>query len=295
MHPDEVTVTAATVRRLVADQMPRWAGLPVTALRRTGTVNAVYRLGADLAVRVPLRAGDPDAARAEIEREAAAARELHGRTPVPTPEVLAVGEPGAGCPVPWSVQTWLPGTDATAADPGGSDALAADLAAFVQAVRAIGTRGRTFRGTGRGGDLRTHDAWVDECLRRSEGLLDVPTLRCLWADVRELPRTSPDVMTHGDLMPGNVLVSGGRLTGVVDVGGFGPADPALELVGAWHLLEAGPRAVLRDALGCDDLEWARGRAWALEQALGLVWYYERSHPGLSAIGRRTPERLLTEE
>ena len=49
-------------------------------------------------------------------------------------------------------------------------------------------------------------------------------------------------MTHSDLIPGNVLVSAGRLSGILDVGGFGPADPALDLVSAWHLLEAGPAA-----------------------------------------------------
>lgn len=292
MHADEVTVSADTVRRLVATQLPRWAGLPVVALRTSGTVNAVFRLGTDLAVRVPRRARDPDVVRADLEREAAAAREVHGRVPVPTPEPLAIGEPGDGCPVPWAVQTWLDGTDATVADPGASDAFAQDLAAFVRAVRALGTHGRTFTGTNRGGDLRRHDTWVDECLHRSEGLLDVPTLRRTWAEARELPRTAPDAMTHGDLVPGNVLVADGRLAGVLDVGGVGPADPALDLVGAWHLLDTGPRAVLRAALDVDDLEWARGRAWALEQALGLVWYYERSAPVLSRVGRRTIDRLL---
>lgn len=66
-------------------------------------------------------------------------------------------------------------------------------------------------------------------------------------------------MSHSDLMPGNVLMADGRLTGVIDVGGLGPADPALDLVGAWHLLEVGPRQVLRDRLGCGDEEWARGQ------------------------------------
>lgn len=60
-------------------------------------------------------------------------------------------------------------------------------------------------------------------------------------------------MPHGDLIPGNVLVADGRLAGVLDVGGLGPADPTLDLVAAWRLLEAGPRGVLRAELGGDDL------------------------------------------
>lgn len=75
-------------------------------------------------------------------------------------------------------------------------------------------------------------------------------------------------MSHGDLVPGNVLVSGGQLAGVIDVGGLGPADPALDMVAAWHLPGPGPRQVFRDDLQCDNVDWERGKAWALEQAMG---------------------------
>src|SRR6185436_19299405 len=136
-----------------------------------------------------------------------------------------------------------------------------------------------------------HDAWMETCLDRSEEVLDVPPLRRLWAAFRALPREGGDVMTHGDLIPGNLLVDGGRLTGVIDVGGLGPADPALDLVAAWHLLEPDPRQALRADLGCGDLEWARGAAWAFEQAMGLVWYYAETNPPMSYLGRRTLERL----
>lgn len=136
---------------------------------------------------------------------------------------------------------------------------------------------------------------MQDCLRQSDPLLDVPPLRRMWTSLRELPRASSDVMTHGDLVPGNVLVSDGRLAGVLDVGGLGPADPALDLVGGWHLLDTGPRRLLRQILVCDDLEWERGKAWAFEQAVGLVWYYVHSNPAMSRTGRGTLERLLADE
>ncbi len=230
--------------------------------------------------------------RRRLELEAAAARELLGRTRFPTPEPLGLGKPGAGYPLPWSVQSWLPGITATEAGPARSTAFAHDLAEFIRGVRAIDTRGRTFAGHGRGGDLRSHDGWMRTCFERSEHLLDLPPLKAMWADLRELPRpTGGDVMNHGDLIPGNVLVARDRLVGVIDVGGLGPADPSLDLVAAWHLLEAGPRQAFRDDLECGDLEWARGRAWAFEQAMGLVWYYADSNPDMSRLGRRTLQRL----
>ena len=296
MHPDQIDVPPDAVRRLIADQFPEWAGLPVTPLRAAGTVNALFRIGDRLVARFPLRPGDPDAVRRTLAAEAAAAAELAGRTRFPTPEPVALGEPGPGYPLPWAVQTWLAGTVATDDDPGASPAFAEDLAEFVLGVRAIDTRGRTFAGAGRGGDLTDSDQWVRTCLARSEALLDVAPLRRLWSELRTLPRDDrPDVMSHSDLIPGNVLVRAGRLTGVLDVGGLAAADPALDLVAAWHLLEAGPRAVLRAALGADDLDWARGRAWAFEQALGLVHYYHRTNPTMSALGRRTLCRLTTGE
>ncbi|MFF4412881.1 aminoglycoside phosphotransferase family protein [Streptosporangium sp. NPDC001559] len=294
MHANQLTVSPETARALVDERFPEWRGLPVTGISHHGTVNAIFRIGDHFAARFPLQSGDVDSTRRQLESEAEAARELAGRTRFPTPEPVALGEPGAGYPLPWSVQTWLPGVVATEEDPGGSVAFAHDLADLINDLRAIDTRGRTFSGKGRGGDLRSHDAWMETCFKESERLLDVRRLRQMWESLRSLPREADDVMNHSDLIPGNVLVSAGRLAGILDVGGFGPADPALDLVSAWHLLEAGPRQALRLGLGCDDLEWERGRAWAFAQAMGLVWYYLETNPAMSRMGRRTLERILAD-
>jgi aminoglycoside phosphotransferase (APT) family kinase protein len=291
MHPGQLAITAETVRGLVDRQFPEWRDLSLRAVRSQGTVNALFRLGDALVARFPLVPADD--ARGRLEAEAAAAGELRGRTRFATPEPIAIGEPGPGYPMPWSVQTWVPGTVAT--PDGQSEAFAHDLAEFIEGVRAIDTRGRTFAGESRGGHLPDHDGWVETCLSRSEGLLDVAPLRRLWAAFRELPRgPGDDVMTHGDLIPGNVLVAGGRLTGVIDAGGLGPADPALDLVAGWHLLETGPRDALRADLRCSDLEWARGAAWAFEQALGVAWYYVDTNPAMSQMGQRTLQRITAD-
>src|SRR5262249_61944270 len=53
MHDGEVNIDAGLVGRLVAAQFPGLAGLPVSAVRSTGTVNALYRLGDHLCARLP--------------------------------------------------------------------------------------------------------------------------------------------------------------------------------------------------------------------------------------------------
>ncbi|BAU81817.1 phosphotransferase [Streptomyces laurentii] len=292
MHDDQVDVTTEIVAALVREQFPQWSGKAIRLVSSTGTVHAIFRIGNDLSARFPLRLADAAEVLTVLEREARASAELARVSRFPAPEPVALGKPGAGYPMPWSVQTWLPGTVASDADPSGSDAFAEDLAAFIASLRDADTRGRRFSSENRGGVLADHDAWMAQCFEESEGLLDVPRLRRMWSRFRELPRTGADVMSHGDLIPGNVLVAGDRLSGVLDTGGFGPADPALDLVGAWHLLRSGPRDVFRRTLACDDLEWERGKAWAFEQAMGLVWYYIESNPPMSGMGRRTLDRIL---
>jgi aminoglycoside phosphotransferase (APT) family kinase protein len=292
MHDDQLEVGADTVRRLVTEQFPQWDKLAVREMPAAGTVNAIFRIGDEMAARFPLRAQDPMHVRAWLRSEAAAADELADVSSVPTPEPVAIGEPGHGYPLPWSVQTWLPGSVATADDPAGSVGFAKDLAAFIAALRATDTRGRRFDGEGRGGHLADQDEWMAVCFRQSEGLLDVVRMRAMWAGLRTLPEVDADVMCHGDLTPPNVLVRGRRLAGVLDGGGFGPADPALDLVGAWHLLDEVQRKVLRERLGCSEIQWRRGMAWAFAQSMGLVWYYAESNPSMSRWGRRTLDRLV---
>ena len=295
MHADQLAVSVDVVRELVNQQFPDWRDLPIRAVASQGTVNAIFRIGDRFAARFPLVPSDVGATRRQLESEASACRELLGRTRFPTPGPVALGEPGAGYPLPWAVQTWLLGTVATDEDPGESAAFALDLAEFIHGVRAIDSRGRTFTGGGRGGDLRSHDAWMQTCFEQSDQLLDVPRLRRMLGDLRELPRgAAGDAMTHGDLIPGNVLVADGRLAGIIDAGGLGPADPALDLVGAWHLLGDSPRLMLRNELGCDEIEWARGKAWAFEQAMGAVWYYVKSNPAMSLMGQRTLQRIMAD-
>ncbi|EIU17002.1 aminoglycoside phosphotransferase family protein [Mycobacteroides abscessus] len=296
MHPRQVRVSADVVRALIDTQFPQWRSLPITPVSGSGTMNAIFRLGDRLVARFPLQGDDPAEVLWHVESEASAAARLFGRTRFPTPQPVAIGRPGAGYELAWSVHTWLPGVTAIDRSPHDSVEFARDLADFITGLRGIPTEGKVFDGQGRGGILAVHDSWMQTCFQRSQGLLDVRPLRCMWSQMRELSRgPEPDLTSHGDLMPGNLLVSDDRhLTGILDVGSLGPADPALDLACAWHLLDTLPRKVLRESLNSDEAQWQRGRAWAFQQAMGLVWYYHHSNPTMSQIGKRTLRLLLTD-
>ncbi|MFY9713520.1 MAG: phosphotransferase [Microbacterium sp.] len=292
MHEGQLDVEDDLARRLIASEFPSLAGPSLRRLRTAGTVNSIVRLGEDLVARFPL-APTPER---ELVTEAEALAEFAAASPFPAPRPHGIGAATEEYPSTWTVQTWLPGETAGHDRHASSSALAGDVATLIAALRSVSTRDRIFDGRGRGGDLPNHDEWMAHCLVQSAHLLDVPRAAALWSVLHDLPRSGPDVMSHRDLTPPNLLVASvsgaDRLVGVLDAGAFGPADPALDLVAAWHLFDGPQRREVREAVGAGDVEWFRGAAWALQQAMGLVWYYETSNPEMSALGLSTMRRLL---
>lgn len=293
MHDDEISVSVEQVAALLADQLPTLAGEEIVPIEGAGTVNAIFRIGNSVAARFPLRHGDPEAAAERLRLEALAGAEFLLASPVPAPEPLAIGRPGHGYPMPWATQSWIPGSVASPTSHEASGVTALDVADLVRHLREWDAGDRRFASPGRGGHLPDHDDWVDECITRSDGLVDTDAMRAMWSRFRQLPREDPDVMCHGDLTPSNVVVAGGRLAGVLDTGGFQAADPALDLVAAWHLFADEQRDQIRTALGCAELQWERGAAWAFQQAAGAYWYYLHTNPAMADMGRTTLERLIS--
>jgi len=292
LHDNEVRVDAETASHLIRDQFPTYVGDDIQPLYE-GTDNAVFQIGQRATARFPLRKIDPQVCADGLRREASALDELSSCCPVPTPKPVGIGKPDYGYPMPWAVQSWVEGTTATPHVLCTSEVFASDTANLISTLRQADTKGRPFVGSGRGGRLGDHEEWMTTCLENSEHFLDVPPLRRLWTLFRGLEAPSTLTMCHKDLIPANLLVEGNRLVGVLDGGTFGPADPALDLVAAWHLFDFAGREVLRTQLGCDEAEWWRGAGWAFEQAMGLVWYYNKTHSGMAALGRSTLKRIVS--
>jgi aminoglycoside phosphotransferase (APT) family kinase protein len=290
MHKDEVLVDDDTVRALLRDQFPHWADKRLARIVDSGTDNAIYRLGDDLGVRLPRIQW----AEAQIEKECRWLPQLAPDLPNAVPVPLAEGRPGSGYPFPWLVYPWLPGTSLDRAAVDSWDVMAGDVAEFILALEQLPTEDGPLP-TRRGTPMAQFDEAVQWGISQLNGTIDVDRARRVWRSALEAGEWSEDpVWVHGDLLPGNILIDRGRLSGIIDWSGAGVGDPACEAMLAWSL-PSGARRIYRRALGFDDATWARARGWVVEQTVFYIPYYAKSLPlAVDQAMRRLSNALLFE-
>ncbi|MFJ3900173.1 aminoglycoside phosphotransferase family protein [Streptomyces sp. NPDC090025] len=301
-------IDVALVRRLVAAQFPHWAHLPVVRFASAGTDNAMFRLGDALAVRLPKAPW----ATGQIEKELRWLPRIAPGLPLDVPVPVGAGAPGEGFGQVWAVYEWLAGRDAF-------EAPVAEGAALAEAATALGRFGVALRAADasggptsfRGGPVTD---WEEGELPGSVATLTAAGLitaeeaelaLAAWESVLRLPayEGSP-VWVHGDLLPGNLLTRDGRLGAVIDFGGLGTGDPAVDMMAAWTLFTPETRPLFRAAAQVDDGTWARGRGWALCWGLVTEAYYGlpdgtagtpgARNPVLAAVARRSWRQALAE-
>jgi aminoglycoside phosphotransferase (APT) family kinase protein len=292
MHADEADIDVDLVQRLLRTQFPQWADLPLRRLASGGTVNAIYRIGSELTVRLPLNAGGV----AALDLEARWLPKLAPLVPAVIPTVVALGKPAEGYPWPWAVHRWIEGDVLVEGQVAEPEPLARDLAAFIMAMRKADLDGGP--PAHRGAPLATCDAETRaaiEALRHTDEPFDAEGALAAWESALAAPIwPAAPCWTHSDLMPSNLLVTAGRLAAVLDFGTAGIGDPAADLIPAWNLLPASARQVFRDGLDVDDATWARGRGWALSMAVVQLPYYRNTNPVISANARYVINQVFSD-
>ncbi|WP_411071249.1 aminoglycoside phosphotransferase family protein [Streptomyces sp. cmx-4-25] len=290
--PAPDTLDTALVERLIAAQFPAWARLPVRAVDSAGTDNAVFRLGDDLAVRLP----KAEWAEGQAEKERYWLPRLAPHLTLPVPVPVGHGAPGEGFDRPWTVYGWLDGDDAYNAPITDPAHAATELGRFGVSLRAADATGgpASFRGGPVTDWERGAMAPAIETLG-ADGTLDAAAVTEAWEAVLRLPPWRGDpVWVHADLLPGNLLTRDGRLHAVIDFGGLGTGDPACDMLAAWSLLTTGTRPLFREASRVDDATWARGRGWALCWGVVTEAYYRGRNPALASVAHRTWTEALTD-
>ena len=286
MHADELTIDAPLVRKLLAEQLPELAGLSLRAVAPPGTVHAMFRLGDDLAVRLPRTA----AWAGDLERERVWLPRLRERVSLQVPEAVAYGRPTERFPLPWAVYRWVVG------DPYHEDLVrdegqaAEDVARFVRELRRGLTVGAP--ATGRR-PLSELDEATRSAVAEAADLLDTAAVTAAWGRALTAPPFSGDNgWIHTDLLRPNLLVRGGRLVAVIDFGNVGVGDPAADVIPAWTVFGPTGRRRFREVLDVDDETWERARGYALTQAALIVPYYRQTNPSFTASALRTIHEVL---
>ena len=251
MPAADVEVSADLVRRLLADQHPDLARLPVQFLAN-GWDNELYRVGDGLVARLPRRAAGAEI----IMNEQRWLPGLAPRLPLPIPYPERTGVPAHGYPYPWSVVPYLPGVPAAQAssfDPGGAAAAVGGFLGALHVPAPADAPANPFRGVPlaeRAGSLAANLALLTGRADQDQQVDRDAVLR-VWDAVLAAPGyDGTPLWLHGDLHPANVLVNDGQVSGVIDFGDITAGDPATDLSVAWMLLP----------LGCHDSFWSAYRA-----------------------------------
>ena len=290
----DVDIDEALVRALLHEQHRDLATLELREVAG-GWDNRMWRLGEELAVRLPRTPRAPSLLRTELQWLPLLAPSL----PLPVPVPVRAGEPSPRFPKTWLVVRWVDGEPADHA-PISSPKAADSLAMFLRALHVKAPSGAPANPS-RGVPLQPLRDVIDEWLPLIESSDVAADARRVWEQGVEAPTwNDAPVWIHGDLHPANVVVSDGILSGVIDFGEMCAGDPATDLAAAWLLLPAGTAARFFDAYAnADDATIRRARAWAVVRALSLISIGQAGERGLPGgkptwlpAGRAAIERTL---
>ena len=253
------------VRALLREQHPDLADLGLRDVDG-GWGNQMWRLGEELAIRLPRTEDAPGLLRIEQKW----LPELAKRLPLPTPTPVRIGEPSSRFEHTWTICRWVEGEPADHAPITRVDA-AEVLAEFLGALHEPAPADAPVNPP-RGGPLADVREGIDGWFELIADHPGVGIVREIWENAVAAPVwAGPRLWLHGDLHPANVVVRDGRLAGVIDFGDLSVGDPATDLAAAWILLPDGAANRFFDAYGpVDDATITRASAWAVLRALVLI-------------------------
>ncbi len=283
-------IDADLVRALLRSQCPMYADLPLIKAA-TGWDNEMYRLGDELAVRLPRR----DIAAPNITNEQRWLPGLAPALPIRVPVAIVNGTPEFGYPYGWSVVNWAAGT--TAASSSLLPANAGAIAKFLVALHSQVPPDEAPVNPWRGGLLAERTEAVEERLEvvfRKDpelGVTHADTLR-LWKAASQVTIDLPATWIHGDLHPKNLIVDEGIIVMVIDWGDICVGDPATDLAAAWMLFDALAVEEFRQSYGnISEATWLRAQGWAIYFGAVLLLNGLADDQAFAAVGRRTLNRV----
>ena len=253
--------------KLIAEQFPEYADLPIKDVEKQGHDNRTYRLGEHMLIRMPTA----KTYALKVPKEQELLPQLAKRLSVNIPAPIKMGKPSTDYPYPFSIYKWLSGKSINLLTLKDQDKeqLAADLAKFLKELQAI----TDFEGPEpgqhnwwRGDHVSVYDKGAREQITELAEIIDASKALALWDQACATRWNKAPIWIHGDFAIGNILLDGGKLSAVIDFGGAAVGDPACDLVIAWTYLSGKAREIFISGMDMDADTWLRARAWALWKA-----------------------------
>lgn len=266
---NKIIIDTALVRSLIDKQFPEWSHLSIEPVKNSGWDNRTFHLGTEMLIRMPSAAEYAG----QAEKEQTWLPKLAPHLPLPIPTPIALGKPEDLYPWIWSINLWLPGNPAAIPEIDDLSQFAVQLAEFLKALQSIDASNGPLAGPQsfyRGGGIAVYDAETQQAIELLKNDIDVPLAIEIWETALSTKWQTEPVWVHGDISAGNLLVSNGQLSAVIDFGQLAVGDPACDLAIAWVFFEEKSREAFFQTLQLDKDTVARGRAWALWKALILV-------------------------
>ena len=287
MPPAETEISVELVRALLKEQHPDLADLDLR-FENEGWDSVIYRLGAELAVRMPRRAINA----ALLPGELRWLPELAPHLPLPISAAVRAGEPGCGYPWPWSITPWFDGASWADVDVRDPFEAATTLGWF---VRELGVDAPTDapRNPYRGGPFTDRDPAFRERVVQLGATIDTGAVLAVWNEALDAPRNTAWRWLHGDLHPANIVVNAGQIAAVIDWVDIGAGDVAYDLAAAWLCFDDPlVRATFVGATGVtDDATWVRARGCALSHGIACL-ASSADNQRMHDVGQRTLDAVL---
>jgi aminoglycoside phosphotransferase (APT) family kinase protein len=263
-NPQLLHISVGLARKLIDEQFPEYASLPIISVEKQGHDNRTYRLGDNMLIRMPTE----ESYALKVPKEQALLPQLapHLTLSIPTP--LKMGEPSADFPFPFSIYKWLEGTSINllTLDDECLTRIALDLAKFLKELQSIHSIDGPAPGQHnwwRGDHISVYDQGAVAQIVKLSSVIDSHKALQLWEKACKTRWSKKHVWIHGDFAAGNMLVKEGNLSAIIDFGGMGLGDPACDLVIAWTFLAGKAREIFMAEMDLDEETWLRAKAWVL--------------------------------
>jgi len=292
-EPQPFNITPSLARKLIAEQFPEYAHLPIKSVDMQGHDNRTYHLGSDLLIRMPT--AEPYALK--VPKEQALLPKLAPYLTVNIPVPIKMGHPSHDYPYPFSIYKWLEGTSINllVLDDDCLLQLAFDLAKFLRELQSILCVDGPAPGQHnwwRGDHISVYDQGAREQIAKLANVIDAAKAIHLWEQACKTRWNKKPVWIHGDIAIGNMLLKDGRLSAIIDFGGMSLGDPACDLVIAWTFLKGRERDIFIREIALDEKTWLRAKAWALWKATFELCQIADQNATEAIIHKRIIENVL---